>query len=289
VLDRRRHRWQQADVWEPYTWALLEAAGLRPRLQKVYDLVNAGPRRRFSAGGVVVSNSAYGASGASLERKAEADTGVHQDPGTGETLLRVLEERQPRAFEFMKEMEQTPDEQGYIVAASGRVRHFHTFSEDEVGWWVRKSHLSALGREARNFLMQESVAATAARAANWLLRFSRKFSLKGYPIAVLYDSVVTLCPCEEREIWAKAHEVFMHLANGWKYEDRILRYPVDHELNKCWSAKASPEERAAIDSVPLLDTENVRAAQDLLDSAIEILGSREKLSTRGAEWILRVA
>ena len=100
-----------------------------------------------------------------------------------------------------------------------------------------KSMMSALGREARNIAMQESVAATAIRAAVWLLEFGRANGLEGYQIVVLYDSVVTYCPVHERLVWAEAHELYMHLANSWTYDGRVLKYPIDTEFNTGWSER----------------------------------------------------
>ena len=50
----------------------------------------------------------------------------------------------------------------------------------------------SMGREARNFPMQESVAATAARAGKWLLDTYIRLGMKARPLIILYDSVVTL-------------------------------------------------------------------------------------------------
>lgn len=89
--------------------------------------------------------------------------------------------------------------------------------------------------------MQESVGAAAAVACRKLIKFSFTRGLLGYPAICLYDSVVVHCPCNERHIWLKALELFMFKSNGWKYRDRILRYPVDAELNAGWSTKPDKE------------------------------------------------
>lgn len=187
---------------------------------------------------MLVSNSAYGASEATLERKIESDTGKKPEPGTGKKLLDALYKRQPVATEFLKDLEQIPAKVGVYVAASGRRRRFHRHPHHVPGLSSRtvRGNLSALGREARNFPMQESVAAVALRAGSALLRFKYQWGLRGYPIALLYDSAVSHCPLEEREVWQLAQELYLYWANGWLYDDRILRYPVDFELNAAWSA-----------------------------------------------------
>jgi DNA polymerase I-like protein with 3'-5' exonuclease and polymerase domains len=261
-------------------WGLAEQYQLKPR-----EVLNKKGLR--GAAKTVNFSSAYGASGNTLERKIEGDTGVKPTEGMGDELLATLEARQPRAFECMYELEKKPEDPGYIVAASGRTRHFHLHDRNKTDWWTYKSHTSSQGREARNFLMQESVAATAARAATWLYRFKHITGLQGRPIAVLYDSVVTVCPCEERRIWKKAHELFMHLANGWEYHDRILRYPVDHELNQSWSSKPTKEQSNYIDSFDYLDTPEGIEAEKWLDKYVEFFTKNEEASVYGIDWALK--
>lgn len=217
-------------------WLLAEIVHKKPReiLIKKKDR-NASKIGRFS--------SVYGASPDTIERKIESDLGVKPEPETGQGILDALAESQPRATEFLEQVAKAPVSPGYLRAASGRIRHFHTHPEHVPGLSGRqqKSVAGAQGREARNFFMQESVAATAAIAGFELLAFGMKHGLKGSPMTILYDSVVTLCPVEEREIWMKAHELCMFRAVGWAYGDRILKYPIDTELNTGWSAKPSKD------------------------------------------------
>ena len=247
----RRCRWVDASE-AGYSLEIQDAliqrewpAQVRHEPSKVYDILNAGPRHRFTCSGVLVSNSsAYGATGATLERKIESDTGIKPEPGTGQKILDALTARQPTAAAFLKELEKAPENPGYLRAASGKVRHF-VLPPDVYGLSsrMRKSLISAQGREARNFYMQESVAATAMRAGNWLLAFARKHGLVGRAITILYDSVVTWAPIQERAIWSKAHELCMYLANGWYYHERVLRYPIDTELNTGWSLTPGDDPR----------------------------------------------
>lgn len=255
------------------------------REAEVYDILNVGPRHRFVCAGVLVSNSSmYGATAATLERKVEADTGVAPEPGTGEKLLKGLEERQPVATAFLNNLEEAPENPGYLRAASGKVRHFNLPScSAGVPSKLYRSQKSAQGREARNFFMQESVAATAMRATNWMQDFARKYQLGGVPMTVLYDSVCTLSEAKERFVWAKAHAVCMHLANGWEYHGRVLRYPIETDLNSGWSL--SPEKdprykhspRVFKDPDPVTD-EKLAALETWLDSLIDYFKRNERAS-----------
>ena len=92
--------------------------------------------------------------------------------------------------------------------------------------------------------MQESVASTACRATNMLEREYRARGMQAWVMIVLYDSVVTCCPLEERHVVAELHQRYMTDENSWKYADRTLKYPIDTEFNLRWSTKPTKEEKA---------------------------------------------
>lgn len=222
---------------------------------RVYDIYDAGPRNRFVCEGVLVSNSsAYGASPASLERKIESDTGAKPEEGTGQKGLDAIAARQPRATEFLEEMQSVPSRKGWYRAASGRLRHCVMHDRNSgVNYRIRNSIESAAGRELRNFPMQESVAATAARAGRRLGAVYRNTGMRARVITILYDSVVTLCPLEEREVVSHLHSQLMYHANSWHYEDahgsRTLSYPIDTDFNYRWSTKPSAAEKALLEDM----------------------------------------
>lgn len=219
----------------------------RPQKTRVYDIINAGPRNRFTCQGVLVSNSsAYGASASTLERKIEQDTSKKPEEGTGEKLLKALQKRQPVAQEFLVKMENTPQKPGYYRAASGRLRHFISHGDkymDQLDENLTSGLFRSMGREARNFPMQESVAATAARAGKWLLDTYIRLGMKARPLIILYDSVVTLCPLSERFEVAKFHQTFMTDVNTWHYHGRDMSYPIDTDFVYRWSSKPSKTDK----------------------------------------------
>ena len=138
------------EYWDVYSEEVHEPLGV----VDVYDLLNAGPQHRFTCEGVLVSNSsAYGATGSTLERKIRADVGSAPTPGTGDKILEALAGRQPAAVAWLESLESVPEHPGYMVAKSGAIRHFKTHPEYyNVGFKARKSILSGLGRQARNYL-----------------------------------------------------------------------------------------------------------------------------------------
>jgi len=167
---------------------------------------------------------------------------VKPEPGVGERGLESIHARQPRATEFLEEMAKVPTTTGSYRAASGRIRHSTLHAAGSgVGWRTRNSIESALGREFKNFPMQESVGSTSARACYWLLKAYRKLGLQARPMVCLYDSVVTLAPLKERFLVSRLHQICMSDQNTWDYEDehgkRTLKYNIDNEYNWSWSTE----------------------------------------------------
>ena len=252
------------------------------------ERVHGTPREKLNAkkdrGAAKTGNfsSAYGATGETLERKIEEDTGIKPEPGTGDKILAALRARQPQAVAFLEYLESKPKDPGYYRAQSGRIRHFHTFSDDSgVSKWQRSKVESALGREARNFPFQESVAATAARATTWCLDFAIRNNLQGRPAAVLYDAMVIMCPEEERFLWLEAQKLFMFLTNGWEYHGRVLRYPIDTDMSKAWSDKPTKEYAAKLaDRSYSTPDERLQRIEQKLKEQVRFFEENEKEALR---------
>ena len=184
-------------------WALAEAVNKRPREFMVKKV-------QRDAGKVGNFASNYGASPASLERKIKVDTGVEPEEGTGQAILDALCAKFPKAQAYLKACEDYP-EQGQVQAYSGRIRHFHLHREDYRGLTdkQREDTLSPLKRESRNFECQHGIASLAARACMKLIHHYRTHGMKARVIALLYDSIVTQCPLEERHEVARLHQKYM--------------------------------------------------------------------------------
>lgn len=266
-------------------WSLAEMFQEKPR-----ELMT--DKKDRGAGKAGNFKTAYGSTPGTLERSIEADTGFKPEPGTGQKILDALQRRQPTAVAFLDDLETKVEDPGYLRAASGKVRHFLLPSNVHgLSPRLKNAIISAQKRESRNFYMQESVAATALRATYWLLQFKRKYGLVGVPITVLYDSVVTMCPFEERAIWAKAHELFMFRANGWEYHGRVLTYPIDTEFNAGWSMPY----KATIDQKhigPLLENENfcptperLRPVETWLDDSIAFYTANTRASLEPKHFV----
>lgn len=198
------------------------------------------------AGKVVNFSSSYGGTAGSIARKIEQDTGNKLSEDEAQSLLNAVEKRQPRATEWFKEMEQMPKNATKIVAASGRIRHLHTISASatDVSSRTREGIITSLGRECRNFPIQERVGSSASRACvNIVDLCMRHPELKGYPGVCLYDSIVIFAPFNERALWAKILQLYMSTADGWVCPGRrILRFGVDTEFNTGWGTHPASQE-----------------------------------------------
>jgi hypothetical protein len=219
------------------------------RLVLTYDILNAGPRNRFACSGVIVSNSgAYLITPGTLERRLEASTGIKPPEGTGQAILDSLEARQPVSVQYIRDVSQYPKNGTLLQAQSGRIRHFPVHSAEirDMPWRVAQGILRAMGNEAANFLYQESVAATLARACKWLNDFFLKHGMKARCNMGLYDSCVTLCPLEERWVVDAAHTLFMDRINVWCYHRRYMSYPIDTDFVYRWSWKPTKAQKAEL-------------------------------------------
>lgn len=224
----------------------------------------------------------YGGQAPSIKRGVYATTGIDKPIEEIEAMMEAVDNSRPRATEWMHELEQTPKTTGKLVAASGRIRHCHTFGDigSELSKRTKESMMTALGRECRNFFLQESVAAVAARALYGSLKFRDRFNLQGYVCVCLYDSLVVHCPYEERHLWEKALELFMHLSNGWAYGHNLLRYAIDMEYNAGWSTHYTDHEMnehmkdRSWHPVP----EDLKHVDEWLDNAIRIYTEHPEIS-----------
>lgn len=121
---------------------------------KIFDIINAGPRCRFTCSSLLVSNSSiYGANAGTLERKYKSDTGKDPEPGTGDKILDALEKSRPQAWAWLAALAEIPGNEGYWTGEAGDKRRFRIHDPHIRGISSRllQSLLSALGRQARNY------------------------------------------------------------------------------------------------------------------------------------------
>ena len=221
-------------------WGLAEYVQANPRELYVdkFTRTGIGKLGNFSV--------AYGTSPTTLERKYKSDTGKEPEPGTGQKIIDALTAQRPVAMQWLNDLEKTPVDPGYIQSESGAKRHFklHAPHLRGISSKTKKSVLASLAREARNFHLQHSVGATAIRAEDKMMEHCRQNQIKHvYPVAVLYDSLVTMCPIEMRFEVQDMHQRFMCDENQWHNHGRTWNYTATHEMNFAWSERPSKEQQ----------------------------------------------
>ena len=197
------------------------------------------------AGKVGMFSIPYGAQGKLLEREIETVTGKKPAEGVGELLMSAYRRKFPKASAFLEKQELAVENPGYYRTVSGRVRHFHVnlIKDDVYSSWGRKSLISPLTRESRNYPMQEMVAATMMRAQVSLLDDFISRGMKARPMIMLYDALVVHCPEDER--WLVKDLIHEHLSDNtfWMIHGRKLNFTIDANFSKKWGAKLTNDEK----------------------------------------------
>lgn len=197
------------------------------------------------AGKIGMFSIPYGASPTLLERTIEGITGQKPSEGTGDSLITAYETKFPVAAAFLKQQEYKVEDPGYYRSISGRVRHFHTHSLGTKGLtdYARKSLLAPLTREARNYPMQEIVAATMARAVNMLVTEFKARGMKASPMILLHDALTVLCPIEERWAVQDLLHKCMSTDTTWDVHGKTLQFAIDVDFSYRWGMKPTDEEK----------------------------------------------
>ncbi len=235
-------------------WQMAESYMARPRERLSKDL-------HRGAGKIGMFSIPYGASPTLIERNIEVLVGKKPDTGTGQAIIDAYKASFPVATGFLENQERIPEEgdsraasKGYEQIAgqwqsvSGRIRHFKYLELadlDGVSPWTRKSLLSSMSREARNYPLQEIVAATMARAHIRLLDHYRKNGMKARPMLLLYDALTVLCPLEERWEVKKSLQTYMSDTNTWPsmLEGKPLQFDIDVDFSIRWATDPEPDEK----------------------------------------------
>lgn len=219
-------------------WEMAEQLTGKPREELDDDLDR-------TAGKVGMFSIPYGATANLLERMIESFTGTKPEPGTGDRLIEAYNTKFEGASYFLRTQEYKVEDPGYYRSVSGRVRHFHTPGVDMsegMSDRLRKSILAPLLREARNYPMQEIVAATMARVAILLLDRYIEAGMQARPMILLHDALTVQCPLEERHEAERILKECMGEAVTWDINGRTLSYGVDAAKVLRWGLKPTAEQ-----------------------------------------------
>ena len=228
-------------------WNEIQEASTSRRC-KVYDILNAGPRHRFTCSGVLVSNSIpYGAAAPLLERMVEVNSGIKPPEGTGDKMIDSYKHRYPSANRFLEQMEYIVESPGVYRSVSGRVRHFfYDILEDVDGLtdFAKKGILSPLTRQARNFPMQELVAATTAKALIRFMEERRKLGIEAQVMMLLYDAMTVVAPLEQLKVTIELLRNCLTVWTPWTIKGRTFNFDVDPSISIRWGVKPTKAEKA---------------------------------------------
>lgn len=192
----------------------------------------------------------YGAAGPLLERLIEANTGKKPAPGTGDRMISAWKLRYPQATKFLEHMEEIVTDPGYWISLSERVRHFQLATlkyETEGGDRGYISIASSLRRQARNFPMQELVAATTSTALIKFIAERRRLQMQARIGVLLYDAITAFCPLTEvkatTELLKKCLTEIIWPMDRKKPEAGTFHFDVDVTYSFRWGVKLTPAEQ----------------------------------------------
>lgn len=191
----------------------------------------------------------YGASDKLLERMVEVNTGRKPAEGIGQKIIDSYSTRYAIAWRHLSSMETRVEDPGWIRATSGRVRHFAYHKILDVAGlseYARKGILSPLQRQARNYQIQEGVAATAARAMELFLERRKQMGLDARMFCLLYDAMSILAPLAEVKDATGLLRDCMTTWNVWENHGRRWHHDVDVSYALRWGCKLTPEEKEVI-------------------------------------------
>jgi len=227
-------------------WEMAEEVANKPR-EKLEERLY-----RDGAGKVGNFSIPYGAASTLLERMIEANTGIKPPEGTGQKMLDTHATRYPQATEFQKEMEECIQDPGFYRSISGRVRHFfytNLGDVDGLSDYTMEGILSPLKRQARNFPMQELVAATATRA---LIRFIKERRERGFNSRImmsLYDAVTSISTFEQAKETVEVLRNCLTVWCPWTVHGRTFNFDVDTSIGFRWGVKTSKEEKELVKNI----------------------------------------
>lgn len=113
---------------------------------RVYDILNAGPRHRFTVSNVLVSNCVHGTNFGQSARRMYFEYADHfENQAAANKLLDLYKALFPKLFKYQEDVCEEADRNGRLITKWGAIRWFF-----DVKRWVRRDGkwVSVLGRDA---------------------------------------------------------------------------------------------------------------------------------------------
>lgn len=189
---------------------------------RVYDLLNAGPNRRFTCSGVLVSNC-YGMQPPGFVNYARRSYGVNLTLQEAEEFHETFFATYPRLTDWHKEYKDLAHKYGLVVSPLGRVRHLPAIHSKN------ESMRSKAERQAINSPIQSTLSDMGLLALAILYEQYPEL----WAFGDTHDELSFYVPVNDIEVWGlRIREVMENLPFdrfGW---NPVLDFPVDLE----WSA-----------------------------------------------------
>lgn len=188
---------------------------------RVYDILNAGPRHRFTVSGVLVSNCLYGQGPAAI-----AETlGCSQD--AAETLLNSLFRAYPRLKQWINECKAEARDTGYTYSYWGdKVARRRPVLDAGFADRERRGHAE---RAAFNDRIQSTASDYCLMSVVALGQFFRDNKWPAKVVLTVHDSIIVECrPDITADVVAKMNEIM----TGWPSGD--LKLKADFKVGPTW-------------------------------------------------------
>ena len=198
--------------------------GVEVKRVRVYDILNAGPRRRFTCNGKLVSNC-YGMSAGGFKAYAEASYGVKMSEEEAAVRRNAFFDLYPKLLEWHETYRQLARDNLQVVSPLGRVRHLpliHSNMSD-----VR----SSAERQAINSPIQSTLSDLMQLA---MVYIDREYGQEECEMFLMtHDSLAMYIPVGQEALWAKrVTDIMSNLPItelfGWKPQ---LKFTADAEVS----------------------------------------------------------
>jgi DNA polymerase-1 len=149
------------------------------------------------------------------------------DKHAAEVMLEDYYKAFPNLKNFFKASEEYGIEHNYIIGAAPtkRIRFFHPPAH--------KGEKGAIGRQAKNFPIQEGNGSMLKVALVKLRKHIRKTNFPARLHLPVHDEILSSCPRNKSEEWAKLQEKAMEDAANMFLEDGLLK--ADTKIIEIWT------------------------------------------------------
>lgn len=212
----------------------------------VFDILNAGPRHRFTVNNRIVSNCQYRTSASTLERVARVQYGLRLTPQQARAIHGTYRTTYPYVPMYWKRQIELARQRGWVETIAGRRVHVGTEASwtgvrEVKGEYVPFDNTWGCESTAINFPIQGSGAEQKYLGLMALRNLLAKYDGRLY--YEMHDGLTVVCP--DRYAEKLVHEG-KHLLSNLPYKkawgvDFPIQFPVDAKMGKSWGSMKEVE------------------------------------------------